>query len=300
MREGGAVKPTANPRELQSDARHQYASYLTSMTSEAVPSTMSPAVCPSCGAPASGKFCSECGGSLGHSRCPSCDVELIDGGRFCHRCGLPAGASLPGSERRAGTTFSLPWIVAAIALLALIALVAGQRFAANRPDTSLATAASDAPAEATSQGTRAPDISRLSPSERAMKLYDRLMFYNEAGKRDSVQFFAPMAIAAYEMLGDLNLDSRYDLGRIGEVSGDTKLAAAQADTILRGNPNHLLGLLLAAHAARLANRADDERRYYQRLVGAEPGERPKRLAEYITHERDIIAGLKEARRTIRR
>ena len=225
---------------------------------------------------------------------------MIDGAHFCHRCGLPVGAPAPASDRRPGQTFSLPWIVAAIALLALVALVAGQRFAANRADATPAQASLDPPAEATPQTTRAPDISQLSPKERAMKLYDRLMSYSEAGKRDSVRFFAPMAIAAYEMLGDLDLDGRYDLGRIGEVSGDAKLAAAEADTILRKNPNHLLGLILAARAARLDHRPVDERRYYQRLVAAEPAERQKQLAEYITHDRDLVTGLEDARRTVRR
>lgn len=190
-------------------------------------------------------------------------------------------------------------MVAAIAMLALIALVAGQRFGANRSDATGGVAA-EAPPDAIPQGTRAPDISQLTPAERAMRLYDRLMTYNEAGKQDSLRIFAPMAIAAYEMLGTLDLDGRYDLGRIGEISGDLNLAAAQADTILRQNPNHLLGLILAAHVARLRNRADDERRYYQRLVAAEPTERPKQLPEYITHDRDIVTALDEARRTIRR
>jgi hypothetical protein len=225
----------------------------------------------------------------------------MKGARFCHRCGLPAGVAAPPSELRSAPTMSLPWVVAAIALLSLIALVAGQRFASNRPPSDTgATTSAEPPAEAIPQGARAPDISQLSPAERAMRLYDRLMTYNEAGKRDSVRFFAPMAIAAYEMLGDLDADGRYDLGRIGEISGDVKLAVAQADTILRRNPDHLLGLILAAHAARMENRAADERRFYQRLVAAEPAERKKQRPEYITHERDVVAGIGDARRTIRR
>jgi hypothetical protein len=192
---------------------------------------------------------------------------------------------------------SLPWVVAAIALLSLIALVAGQRFAANRAE--VADSPSSA-AAAVPQGVRAPDISQLSPTQRANRLYDRLMIYDEAGKMDSVRFFAPMAIAAYEMLGDLDLAGHYDLGRIGEITGDIKLAAAEADTILRQNPHHLLGLILAAHAARLANRAADERKFFQRAIAAEPTERKKQIPEYLAHEPDIISGLDEARRTIRR
>ena len=122
--------------------------YLSSMTS-AVPSpAATPTVCPACGATAFGRFCSECGGSLGRSRCAACEVELIDGARFCHRCGLPVGAAAPASERASASAFSLPWIVAAIALLALIALVAGQRFGANRLDASAVAGAVDSSAGA--------------------------------------------------------------------------------------------------------------------------------------------------------
>jgi hypothetical protein len=189
---------------------------------------------------------------------------------------------------------SLPWIVAAIALLAFIALIAGQKFGSNRPEPGPAAAGS-AP-----MAGRAPDISQMSPAERAIGLHDRVMRLRQAGLKDSVLFFAPMAIAAYEMLGDLDLDSRYDLGMIGEAAGNAALASAQADTILRQNPDHLLGLILAARAAAVDNRAADEKRFYQRLVAAEAAERARQLPEYITHENDIVVALDDARRIVRR
>ncbi|MFL5477444.1 MAG: hypothetical protein ACJ79X_00315, partial [Gemmatimonadaceae bacterium] len=94
----------------------------------------------------------------------------------------------------------------------------------------------------TGAGGRAPDISSLSPQERADRLYNRIMLLASQGKIDSVQFFAPMALTAYQMLSPMNADQRYDMGRIGEVVGALPLAKAQADSILRENPNHLLGL----------------------------------------------------------
>lgn len=187
---------------------------------------------------------------------------------------------------------SLPWIVAAIALLAFIALIAGQKFGANRP---VATeAATQLP-----RG-RAPDISQLSPAERAIRLHERVMRLREAGQQDSVMMFAPMAIAAFEMLGNLDNDSRYDMGMIAWASENAALAKAQADTILQQNPRHLLGLILGARAANLEKRAADERDYYQRLVAAEQTERAAGRDEYFTHQTDIVVALDEARRITRR
>ena len=189
---------------------------------------------------------------------------------------------------------SLPWVVAAIALLAFIALVAGQKFGANRPVPQEPAAAEQLP-----QG-RAPDISQMTPAERAIRLHDRIMQLREAGKQDSVMLFAPMGVAAFEMLGNLDTDSRYDLGMIGWASENAEIAKAQADTILKQNPNHLLGLILAARAAKMEKREVDERRYYQRLVAAEQAERATARSEYLTHENDIVVALDEARRITRR
>jgi hypothetical protein len=251
--------------------------------------------CPKCGAAASGKFCGDCGATLGAADCASCGAGLITGARFCHRCGLPVGVAPPPTDRRPGSAMSLPWIVAAITLLAFIALVAGQKFGANRPpaDASLSSTAGEMPVG------RAPDISQMSPPERARRLHERIMVLQESGKQDSVRMFAPMAIAAFEMLDSLDDGSRFDIGMIGWASQNAEHAGAHADTILRNNPNHLLGLILAARAARLIGADVDERRFYQRLVAAEPEERAAARREYLTHERDIVVALDEARRATR-
>ena len=195
-----------------------------------------------------------------------------------------------GVERGFGSV--LPWAVAAIALVALIALVAGQRFARSNPS---ATAASEVPATATQSATAPVDISQMSPEERAERLYDRVMALNERGRADSVRFFAPMAMQAYAMLGRLNADQRYDLGRIAAVSGDARVAKAQSDSILASDPQHLLGLLLAADASRLRGDRVGENTYLRRFVIAEPSERTKQLPEYLQHVTEIDARLAQAR-----
>lgn len=131
----------------------------------------------------------------------------------------------------------------------------------------------------------------MTPEEAASRLYDRVMMYHESGKADSVQIFAPMAITAYEMIGDLNLDQRYDIGRLAAVSGDEELAHAQADTILSLHPNHLLGLILAGNAAHLRKDAAAEKSYHDKLVAAAPAERAKKLPEYELHANDITIAL---------
>jgi hypothetical protein len=202
----------------------------------------------------------------------------------------------------------MPWAVAAIALVALIALVVGQRFGTRPTGTSdmldganaqgpTAISAPDAPADGAPAGQmpRAPDISQLTPAQRAERLYDRIMTEAEAGKTENVRAFLPMAIAAYEMIAPLNLDQRYDLGRIGEVGGDTTLARAQADTILRERPTHLLGLILGAKAARMVGNEPHARQFDARLLSVEPRERSAGLPEYLLHRNDIDAALAAAR-----
>ena len=144
---------------------------------------------------------------------------------------------------------------------------------------------------------RAPDISGLSPQERADRLYNRVMLLASQGKVDSVQFFAPMALTAYQMLSPLNADQRYDMGRIGEVAGAIPLAQAQADSILRENPNHLLGLILEARLATLAGDTARLHSYERRLIAAEKTESTKRREEYVRHQDDIANALQQARKS---
>jgi hypothetical protein len=262
------------------------------------PSTApSAAQCPTCHSPASGKYCSNCGAPLAGAQCLSCRTELTPGAKFCHRCGTPAGQGsetlgAPTAERGFGT--ALPWAVAAITLVALIALVAGQRFSHSNAASTAATAVE--PAAAMQGGGGAPpDISQMTPEERAERLYDRVMALNERGRTDSVRFFAPMAMQAYVILGVLTADQRYDLGRIAAVSGEADVARAQADTILTKQPTHLLGLLLASDAARLRGDRSAESTYLKRFVAAEPVERTKQLPEYQQHATEIDSRLASAR-----
>ena len=194
-------------------------------------------------------------------------------------------------------------MVAALAFLALFAMAAGRGFSA-RPGSSLDGSQNALPQAGLDdrgmapQGMRAPDISNLSPQERADRLYNRVMLLASQGKTDSVQFFAPMAITSYQMLSPLNIDQRYDMGRIGEVAGALPLAQAQADSILREDRNHLLGLILQLRLATLGRDTALLRSYERKLLAAEKSELAKNRDEYTRHRDDILSALEQARKNL--
>src|SRR5262245_58494609 len=114
--------------------------------------------CPTCGHEGTGNFCANCAAPLVGATCNQCHAPLTPGAKFCHRCGTPAGAQ---GVRPSGVANALPWSVAAIALLSVIALVAGQRFGRSRAAESEPSRGTEAPAAA--PAGRAPDISSMSP-----------------------------------------------------------------------------------------------------------------------------------------
>jgi len=224
--------------------------------------------------------------------CANCGVALAERGKFCHRCGAPRdGSSVPTGSTASGgpsTTPILPWAIAGIAVLALVAFIAGQKFGGG------STPSAAAPQGPVASGARAVDISSMSPQERADRLFFRVMTMVSEGKSDSVQFFAPMAIQSFEALAPLDAHGRYDLGLLGVVSGDGAMATAQADTILATQPTHLLGLILAMRAAGLRGDSQQRAAFAQRLSAALVSERAKGLPEYTDHGPDIDAAIREA------
>lgn len=263
--------------------------------------------CGTCGAPATGRFCANCGAGLTHGQCGTCSATLAPDARFCHRCGtavaLASAAPAPGESATAAPAAprgsSLPWSIAALAVIAFLALLIGQQFGSDggAPAPAAGSGLADfqplgaPPAAAASAG----DISNLSPRERADRLFDRVMRLSAEGKADSVQFFAPMALTVYETLGPLDDDLRYDFGRVAEAVGRPEIARAQADSILTRNPDHLLGLALALRVASTDGDAAREGEFARRLLAAEPAELARALPEYQRHATDIRTALDHAR-----
>jgi hypothetical protein len=173
----------------------------------------------------------------------------------------------------------MAWYVAGVAVLALLVVVV---VLVARKSGAPAGEASAAPATGPVRATT--DLSNLTPRQSADMLFNKIMQLHEAGKTDSVNFFAPMALQAYAMLGaDLDADGRLHLGLVELAIGQPDPAAAQGDSILRKSPRHLFGWLLEARAAQEANDSAAMRRSLQRFLQNYQAERAKNLPEYTEH-----------------
>lgn len=228
--------------------------------------------------------------SAAHPRfCSDCGTKLNANAQFCHNC----GSSIHGTSSRApsGTSSkALRWGVPALAIVALFVLSIIQ-LSSRGPGTG-----SEERVPFSARTVQAPDISSMSPEERADRLFNRVMRLSSEGKADSAAFFGPMALGALEALAPLDAHRRYDVGLVALVTGDVAGAKAQADTILAQRPTHMLGLALAARAADARNDTATARNFRRRLLAAEPAERASGRQEYTDHDADIRAAIDLARK----
>src|SRR5436309_9937211 len=212
--------------------------------------------------------------------CHACGATLAPTARFCHKCGARVGGT-----HTSGWRAGLPWGVAGLALGALLTVVALRLGAGSREP-----GAGDAP-EATAPRSQisAPDISQMSPEERATRLYNRVMTLHSQGKADSAEFFLPMALQAYTMLPALDVDARYHIGVLDLTGGNAAAALAQADAIRRTVPTHLFGYMLRACGPEPHRDQAGARRAYRDFPTHEAAERPRRRPEYGDHAENLDA-----------
>ena len=131
-------------------------------------------------------------------RCSSCGSSLPTDAIFCPRCGV---ATVPAAGSAPRLPSWLPAVGAAVAVVAALGLVVWRGSAV--PRAAAAPTAVPAPADPPA----IPDISAMTPKERFDRLYGRIMQALRSGDAATLSRFAPMALAAYQMIDSADVDS---------------------------------------------------------------------------------------------
>jgi hypothetical protein len=127
----------------------------------------------------------------------------------------------------------------------------------------------------------------MTPEERATRLYNRVMTLHAAGKRDSAEFFLPMALQAYAMLPTQDADAHYHVGVLELTAGEPAGALKEADSIARSAPNHLFAYMLRARAFEAQGNAAGSRRAFADFLKHESAERATGRPEYGEHAQNL-------------
>ncbi len=244
--------------------------------------------CPSCGAEASGKFCSSCGGPLKVEKCPSCGATAPPGGKFCNDCGkaLP-GARKKGSARRGGGGKSQGkpgpapaqkesvaqgnsalawWVAGAFLVVALVALGSPVLNRGSGVGSGMGGAGAPPGMGGTSSGGTAVDLTTMSLDQQGTILFNRVMTSSSNGDVADVEFFLPKALVIYEQLDPSDSDRIYHYALLYMVGGDYEAAVAKAQQGLADVPDYLLLLGVAAEASVGLGDTEAARGFYTHLL----------------------------------
>lgn len=238
--------------------------------------------CPNCGRDASGRFCSNCGSSLAKTKCPSCGASPPPGARFCNKCGAEVGGSEKTAAAGSGggglTEGNLGWWIAGAMMALLIVILV---LPIVRPDpTPGPVPAAGMPAG----GIGTTDLANMSPREAADRLFNRVMTAVASNNTAEWAQFLPMAIQSYDMARPLDQDGLFHLSMLHSQNQDPEAALAVAQEGIDLNPDHLLNLNAAAHAAAAAGDSALAREYYQHFLDVVDVEQAKGLPEYQAHQ----------------
>ncbi len=243
-------------------------------------------LCPECGKHASGNFCHHCGTTLGGQFCDQCGAEVQGG--FCNQCGAKvkgkaapkrSGGGVGGGEQPAttdiGARIDLPWWIAGAALFALVVVVGWTIVSPSGRQVPQGTANPVVPPTA--------ELSQLTPRQTADQFFNRVMTSAEAGDTLVVQQFMPMALQAYEAARPLDMDGLFHVALLQSTGEMFDASLATAMEMLEVEPNHIMGLAVAARAAVGMGREDEALGFYQRILEHHDTEIGRQLPEYLSH-----------------
>lgn len=250
--------------------------------------------CRECGSEGSGNYCAQCGAPLeAGPSCGECGADVDPADRYCTEC----GAALSGGASKSWTAY-LPWILSGLALVAFAVAItlfiqtqtsprqAGGTITGSLPgEDGAASAAGGGMGDGAAAGgaaggsgdmPSAGELANMAPTEAADRLFDRAMRVRASGDTSRARFFAKMGRQAYGRVPttEMDADARFHMGLLALLQGDTAAARSGARTILEGDPDHLLGLILALRsAASESERASYRERFLEAASAADLGSR---------------------------
>jgi hypothetical protein len=208
--------------------------------------------------------------------CSSCGASLNATAQFCHSCGAKQGAE----------SKPVPPALLGLVAFAVIAVVAVIAYSVGKSSTPQAVPGGPS-APVTAGPGAPPDISNMTPRQQADALFNRVMTAHENGDFASVNQFAPMAVNAYSMLGELDPDAHYHIGLMSAITGNLDEARARAESIQAQVPVHLLASLLRNSAAQMAGDEAAILAAKRTFLENYDAEIVTGRQEYIDHQRSI-------------
>ncbi len=188
-----------------------------------------------------------------------------------------------------------PWMIAGVLI---VLIIAGVLYYANRrqaPDVpvmanagnagSRVTGIADNPGASCAPTGPAPDISKLTPKERFVRLVDRVNQYLDKNDTSCVITFTPMALGAYANLPptDRDIDAQYHAAMLEAQVGMLDNARALADTIMIASPDNLFGYYIRATAAEFAGDSAQAKAARAAFQSHYDAEIKKNRPEYTEH-----------------
>ena len=191
----------------------------------------------------------------------------------------------PGEGGPGGSAAQLGWWMAGALMVGLILLIAYPVYGPDRQAPARPQASSG------STGAAAVDLSSMTPLEAADRLFNRVMTAVTTNDSTEVVRFLPMAIQAYQLAEPLDADGKFHLSLLRLTATLDEEGLGDAEEILEEQPDHLLGLAVAADASLALGDTASARAYYRRWLDVYDAEIAKDLLEYQDHTQ-MIPGMR--------
>ncbi len=139
------------------------------------------------------------------------------------------------------------------------------------------------PPVASAAGPANVDLSSMTPREAADRLFNRVMENVSTGDSAQARAFAPMALAAYDRVTDIDLDGLYHVAVLQLVNGEPEASLETTERIREEAPDHLFALYTAAQAHELLGDGAEAARMYEHFLASYEAEVQLERPEYSDH-----------------